>query len=72
MDGPGVFTHADGLKYEVLWDILMSFSDVWRRAIDLPNVFLIVCHVQRTFCAFDPTGRICEQFAHGPGHLHLA
>lgn len=23
MDGPGVFTHADGLKYEVLWDIVM-------------------------------------------------
>lgn len=46
MDGPGVFTNADGLKYEVLWDIVMSFSFVLRRAIDLPHVYLKVCHVQ--------------------------
>lgn len=72
LDGPGAFTRADGFKYEVLWDVVLSFSVVWSRAVDLPRAFLNVCRVQWTGCEFDPTGRLCEPLAHGPGHLHLA
>lgn len=74
MDGRGVFTHADGLKYEVSY-YNDNISVVLKTVVAfLPHVqhMYIFEHVDSTCCESDPTGRICVQCAHGPGHLHLA
>lgn len=65
MDGRGVFTHADGLKYEVKSVIMFIFKCSYCFC-----VYFVKVQIQH--CASDPTGRFCVQRAHGPGRLHLA